>query len=159
MYALKTKVMKNNTLLLLSLFSILVSACCSTKTNEVTSTQGKSDFYDYPWELEYLSGARIAFEGLYPDKKPYIQFKEAESQFGGNTSCNGYSGKYTKKDNSIQFGDVMKTMIFCEGGAEEAYLRMLGKVNKLAFDSEGKLLLLIDDVPVMRFKKIAKPQQ
>jgi heat shock protein HslJ len=151
--------MKKNTLIWLTLWSVLFSACCSTKTKELTTTQGKSDFYDYAWELEYLSGTRIAFEGLYPEKKPFIQFKEAESQFGGNTSCNGYSGKYTKKDNSIQFGDVMKTMIFCEGGAEEAYLRMLGKVNKLAFDSEGKLLLLIDDIPMMRFKKIAKPQQ
>lgn len=49
-------------------------------------------------------------------------------------------------------------MIYCEGGGEEAFLKMLGKVNKIAFDSEGKLLLLLDDVPMMRFKKIQKPQ-
>jgi heat shock protein HslJ len=151
--------MKKHTLIWFALLSILFSACCSTKTKEVTSIQGKSDFYDYAWELEHLSGARIAFEGLYPDKKPYLQFKEAGSQFSGNTSCNGYSGKYTKKENNIQFGDAIKTMIYCEGGGEEAFLKMLGKVNKLAFDSENKLLLLIDDIPMMRFKKIAKPQQ
>jgi heat shock protein HslJ len=151
--------MKKNTLLLLSLFSVLVSACCSTKTNEVRTTASKTAFYDGAWELEYISGPRIAFEGLYPEKKPYILFKESESQFSGNTSCNGYSGTYTKKDNHIQFGDAIKTMIYCEGGGEETFLKMLGKVNKLAFDSDNKLLLLIDDVPMMRFKKIAKPQQ
>jgi heat shock protein HslJ len=150
--------MKKITLILFALWSVLFSACCSTKTKEATNTSGKSDLYDYAWELEYLSGTRIAFEGLYPEKKPFIQFKETESQFGGNTSCNGYSGKYTKKDNSIQFGDAIKTMIYCEGGGEEAFLKMLGKVNKMAFDSEGKLLLLIDDIPMMRFKKINKPQ-
>ncbi len=151
--------MKKNTLLLLALFSMLISACCTTKTNEVRTTASKTAFYDDAWELEYISGPRIAFDGLYPDKKPYIMFKESESQFSGNTSCNGYSGKYTKKDNNIQFGDAIKTMIFCEGGGEETFLKMLGKVNKLAFDSDNKLLLLIDDVPMMRFKKIAKPQQ
>lgn len=151
--------MKKNTLLLLSLFSVLVSACCSTKTNEARTTASKAAFYDGAWELEYISGPRIAFEGLYPEKKPYILFKESESQFSGNTSCNGYSGTYTKKDNNIQFGDAIKTMIYCEGGGEETFLKMLGKVNKLAFDSDNKLLLLIDDVPMMRFKKIAKPQQ
>jgi heat shock protein HslJ len=151
--------MKKYTFLLLSVFSLCLSACCSTKTKEVSTTQGKSDLYDFAWELEYISGPRIAFDGLYPDKKPYIQFKDAGSQFSGNTSCNGYSGKYNKKENSIQFGDAIKTMIYCEGGGEETFLKMLGKVNKLAFDSENKLLLLIDDIPMMRFKKIAKPQQ
>nr|WP_294776961.1 META domain-containing protein [uncultured Flavobacterium sp.] len=150
--------MKKNTLLLLTLCSVLFSACCSTKTKEVSNTIGKSDFYDYAWELEYLSGTRIAFEGLYPENKPFILFKEAGNEFSGNTSCNGYSGKYTKKNNSIQFGNTIKTMIYCEGGGEEAFLKMLGKVNKIAFDSEGKLLLLLDDVPMMRFKKIQKPQ-
>ncbi len=151
--------MKKNTLLLLSLFSILVSACCATKTNDVSASESKTAFYDNTWELEYISGPRIAFDGLYPEKKPYIIFKEAGSQFSGNTSCNSYSGKYTKKENYIQFGNTMKTMAFCEGGGEETFLKMLGKINRFAMDSEGKLLLLIDDIPMMRFKKIAKPQQ
>ncbi len=151
--------MKKNTLLLLSLFSILISACCSTKTNEVRTTASKSAFYDEAWELEYLSGPHIAFESLYPDKKPYILFKEAESQFSGNTSCNDYSGKYTKKDNNILFGNAIKTMIYCEGGGEETFLKMLGKSNKYTIGSDNKLLLLIDGIPAMRFKKIAKPQQ
>lgn len=151
--------MNKKTVLLLLLFSGFFSACCTTKTKEVTSTLGKADFYDYAWELEYLSGTRIAFEGLYPENKPYIMFKDLSNEFGGNTSCNVYSGKYTKKENSIQFGNAIKTMIYCEGGGEEAFLNMLGKVNKFIFDSDGKLLLLTDDVPMMRFKKIAKQQE
>lgn len=143
---------------LLILFSVLISACCSTKTNETKTTDSKTAFYDNAWELEYISGPRIAFNGLYPEKKPYIMFNASENQFSGNTSCNGYSGKYTKKENSIQFADPIKTMMFCEGGGEETFLRTLAKVNKFAIDSDGKLLLLLDDVPMMRFKKIAKPQ-
>lgn len=149
--------MKRNALVLLSLFSILVSACCASKTNEVSTTDSKTAFYDYAWELEYISGPRIAFDGLYPDRKPNIMFKEAGSQFSGNTSCNSYSGKYTKKENYIQFGNTMKTMAFCEGGGEETFLKMLGKINRFSLDSEGKLLLLVDDIPMMRFKKTVKP--
>ncbi len=151
--------MKRKALLLLTLLSILFSACCSTKSKENKTADSKTAFYDNAWELEYISGPRIAFGGLYPEKKPYIMFKEAGSQFSGNTSCNGYSGTYTKKENNIQFGDAIKTMIFCEGGGEETFLKMLSKINKFAIDSEEKLLLLVDDIPMMRFKKIAKPQQ
>ena len=49
-------------------------------------------------------------------------------------------------------------MIFCEGDGEETFFKMLGKANKFAIDSDGKLVLLTDDIPIMRFKKIAKPK-
>ncbi|UPT70377.1 MAG: META domain-containing protein [Flavobacterium sp. JAD_PAG50586_2] len=142
--------------ILILLFPILILGCSATKT-----ATNKTDLYAGTWELEYISGPRIAFEGLYPEQKPYITFNEAESQFGGNNSCNVYSGKYTLKDNTIHFGDAMKTMRYCEGGGEATFMDMLGKVNKFKIDSEGKLLLLIDDIPMMRFnfKKITKPQQ
>jgi heat shock protein HslJ len=147
--------MKNNTLtsLLLSLF--LFSACCTTKTNN--KKESDSSFYDTTWELEYISGTRIAFEGLYPEGKPTITLKKSEMSFGGNSSCNTYSGTFTLKETLIQFGETIQTMRFCEGGGEQAYFGMLKKVNKYTIDSDGKLLFLIDDVPMMRFKKVAKP--
>jgi heat shock protein HslJ len=146
--------MKKSVFLLATLFSLLVSGCCSQKTSD-----GKAAFYDVYWELEYISGPRIAFEGLYPEKKPYIRFTAADNQFGGDSSCNVYSGKYTLKENTIHFGDAIKTMRWCDGGGEQTFLNMLGKINRFAIDSDGKLLLLKDDIPMMRFKKIDKPQQ
>jgi heat shock protein HslJ len=151
--------MSKNIFLLVSLFSVLASGCCSKKNNDAKTSDSKVTFYDTTWELEYISGPRIAFEGLYPETKPYITFTAAENQFGGNSSCNVYSGKFTKKENAIHFGDAIKTMRWCEGGGEETFLNMLGKINKYAIDTDGKLLLLKDDIPMMRFKKIAKPQQ
>lgn len=136
------------------LLPIFILGCSGTKT-----TTGKTGLNEGAWELEYISGPRIAFDGLYPEQKPYITFNEAESQYGGNSSCNVFSGPYTLKNNTIKFGDAIKTMRYCEGGGEETFLKMLGKVNRFAFDSDGKLLLLLDDIPMMRFKKIAKPQR
>lgn len=136
------------------LLPIVILGCSTTKT-----ATGKTNLSDGAWELEYISGPRIAFDGLYPEQKPYVTFNEAESQYGGNSSCNVFSGKYTVKDNTIKFGDAIKTMRYCEGGGEQTFLNMLGKVNKFTIDSDGKLVLLFDDIPMMRFKKIAKPQR
>ena len=79
-------------------------------------------------------------------------------RISGNSSCNGYSGDFTLTENQIKVGEIMQTMRFCEGGGEQSFQTMLKKINKYSFDSEGKLLLLIDDIPMMRFKKIAKRQ-
>ncbi|WP_445454598.1 META domain-containing protein [Flavobacterium sp. 25HG05S-40] len=150
--------MKKCIFLSIILVSILTSGCCSNKMNEAKTNTANPSLYDITWELEYISGPRIGFNGLYPEQKPTITFTAADNQFGGNNSCNVYSGKYTIKDASITFGDAMKTMRFCEGGGEETFMKILGKVTKFSFDNEGKLLLLTDAIPMMRFKKSNKVQ-
>ncbi len=35
------------------------------------------------WELNHISGPRIAFDGLYPDKKPQITFNLPANELGG----------------------------------------------------------------------------
>lgn len=105
------------------------------------------------WELNYISGPRIAFEGLYPDKKPFVSFNFSAKELVGNTTCNGFSSKYTMNRNNIKFADALKTMMFCEGGGEETFLNMLKKVNKYALTDVNTLTFMIDDVAVMRFSK------
>ncbi|HOD10438.1 MAG TPA: META domain-containing protein [Flavobacterium sp.] len=145
--------MKKATLILLLITSVFAGCKCAKSDTTSTAT-----IYDNGWELEYLSGTRIAFEGLYPETKPTIQFDKTEMRISGNSSCNGYSGDFTLTENQIKVGEIMQTMRFCEGGGEQSFQTMLKKINKYSFDSEGKLLLLIDDIPMMRFKKIAKRQ-
>ncbi|CAN5427839.1 hypothetical protein BH20BAC1_BH20BAC1_01510 [soil metagenome] len=52
----------------------------------------------------------------------------------GNTTCNGFSSKFTMNENNISFADPLKTMMFCEGGGEETFLNMLKKVNKYSLN-------------------------
>lgn len=131
----------------LLLFVFILSSCNSTKK---MTTDG---LYDVSWELEYLSGPKIAFTGLYPDKKPKIVFNEATGKAVGNNSCNGYAADFRLYDNKISFGEPgPTTMMFC-GEGEKFFLNTIKKVNNYKIDSDGKLNLLIDDVPMMRFKK------
>ena len=103
------------------------------------------------WELNYISGIRIAFDGLYPEKKPTIRFELGQSMISGNSSCNGFSSKYTMNGNAIKFAPPLATMMACPGNGEKTFTDMLQKVNKYALSDDNTLNFLIDDVAVMRF--------
>ncbi len=108
------------------------------------------------WGLEYLSGPRIAFDGLYPDKKPQISFNKATRKVEGNNSCNGYSAAYTLVNDDLSFGDPdPTTMMYC-GEGEKFFLSTMKKINKYKIDGDGKLNLMIGEVPMMRFKKMTQ---
>lgn len=132
----------------------LAMTSCSGSKNAI-SKSSESALYDITWELEYLSESQKDFKEMYPDKNPFIQFKKANTQFSGNTGCNDFGGIYHQKVNAIRFEIQRTTMAYCESGGEEAFLKMLSQINRFAIDNDGKLLLLTDDIPMMRFKKIS----
>ncbi len=103
------------------------------------------------WELNYISGIRIAFDGLYPEKKPFIRFDLANSKINGNTGCNGFSSKYSIKGNTIKFAPGISTMMACPGNGEKAFTEMLKKVNGYSISNDTTLNFLIGDIAVMRF--------
>lgn len=145
--------MKKYTLAVVSVLTLLFASCNASK--ETKSAGG--NIYDTTWELEYISGPRIAFEGLYPNKKPQITFDQKETKVYGNNGCNGYSAPYTLNGKSLTFGEPgPATMMFCEGGGEQQFLQQMKKITSYEIDKDGKLNLIQGDVPMMRFKKTAK---
>ncbi|MCR9263771.1 MAG: META domain-containing protein [Flavobacteriaceae bacterium] len=133
------------------------SILCSLVLILTISCNPKSDapaeLFGSTWELEYISGPRIAFDGLFPNKKPQISFDQESGKVLGNDSCNGYSAEYTLDGNTISFGEPgPTTMMFC-GGGERQFLTMMQKIDGFALE-EGKLNLLIGEVPMMRFTKV-----
>ncbi|MDQ2864010.1 MAG: META domain-containing protein, partial [Bacteroidota bacterium] len=104
------------------------------------------------WELKYVSALKNPFDSVYAQKKPYITFNLATNEISGITSCNGFTSKYTMDGNKIHIEDGLKTMMFCEGGGEEAFLNMLKKVNKYAING-NTLTFIAGDIAVMRFAK------
>jgi heat shock protein HslJ len=86
--------------------------------------------------LNYISGPRIAFEGLYPNKEPQLVFAIPKLEVGG-----------------INFGDGRSTMMACEGIGEPTFLKTLKQVNGYAVSDENVPTLLVGDVAMMRFVK------
>ena len=140
--------MKKNVFITLFVLAIISYSCSSTKK------LASEDLYNATWELEYISGPRIAFNGLFPDKKPQIAFNKETQKAEGNNSCNGYSADFTLNGDAISFGEPgPTTMMYC-GEGEKVFLSTMKKINKYSIDTDGKLNLMIDNVSMMRFKKL-----
>ncbi|GGF11275.1 META domain-containing protein [Flavobacterium limi] len=108
------------------------------------------------WELNYITGPRIAFEGLYPNKKPNINFNTKENVVSGNNSCNSYTGKLIVTENKIDFTQPMiATKMMClDGQGEQVFMNTLSKVTSYSITDDGKTLNFISgDVATMRFTK------
>jgi heat shock protein HslJ len=109
------------------------------------------------WELNYISGSRIAFDGLYPRKKPTIYFDVASQRVSGNTSCNNFNGKLNAEGNRISFKDpmAMTKMMCMDGNGESVFLDTLQKIDKWSVTDGNTLNLIMGDIGMMRFVKIA----
>jgi len=142
--------MKKN-IFVISLLLFLFLACKPTQSvmKTTTSLQGT-------WELNYITGPRIAFEGLYPNKKPIITFDLKENKVSGNNSCNQYFGTLNSDGSSINFKDAKMgmNMMSCPGNGENTYMKTLEQIDSYSISEDGKTLnFLMGDIAMMRFEK------
>lgn len=106
------------------------------------------------WELNYISGPKITFEGLYPEKKPTIIFNMTDSSASGNSSCNSYTVPVEVDGDKISFGEGLATLMACEGDGESIYFQTLRKVETYKISEDSNTLeLIMDGVPTMRFER------
>lgn len=128
-------------------------AACTTMKPGTIGNGGLSGLSG-TWELNYISGPRIAFNGLYPAKKPTIKFDITEKRFSGNTSCNSFSGALVADDATVNFtGPMMMTKMACPGEGEATFLEMLKKASHYDITSDTTLNFMMGDIAIMRFKK------
>lgn len=137
--------------LIVTFIVLTLTACHATKntTNSSNSLQGE-------WVLTYISGPRIAFEGLYPNEKPTINFDLVSHKVFGKNSCNNYSGMIKIEGSKINFKDskMAVTMMACPGNGDGVYMNMLEKVDSYTISNDGKELLMMGDgVRLLRFEK------
>jgi heat shock protein HslJ len=137
-------------ILSLTLFCSVLISCNSVKTASVqkAALQGA-------WELNYISGPRIAFEGLYPNDAPIITFDLKENRVSGKNSCNSYSGTLNADESKINFKQpMMVTKMFCPGEGENVYMNTLQKIDSYSVSEDGKTLnFIMGDIVMMRFEK------
>ena len=105
------------------------------------------------WELEFITGPRIAFSRLYPNKKPTSTFDTAAETVTGTDSCNGQSSDYTLDGSAIAFGEPGPTTLMYCGQGERVFRDTLAKVDRASVDAAGKLVLSMGDVAMMRFQR------
>jgi len=135
---------------------IIVCPCLflSCSSGKKSSSQNSLSALEGTWQLNYITGPRIVFDGLYPDKKPKITFDLEKKKVSGNTSCNNFSGEVTASGHKIHFPEAMAmTKMACPGEGETVFLQTLKKVNSYDVTAGYTLTLLMDDVAMMRFTR------
>lgn len=139
--------MKKQTLLVFALLSVFLMSCSTNMMGD------NSKLYDNGWELEYITGPKIAFQGLFPDEKPVISFNKSTNMVTGSTGCNGYNTQYKMSGKMISLEvPATTTMRYC-GEGEAVFLKTMKEVKSYRMSTDGKLELLMNDVVMMRFKK------
>lgn len=104
------------------------------------------------WEVDYISGPRIAFDGLYPDKKPTITFNLPDTVATGNSSCNNFRSSVKIEGSNIKFGMPASTRMACPGAGESTFFKTLASINKFGI-SGNTLNLIMGDIAVMRLQR------
>jgi heat shock protein HslJ len=130
---------------------IVFTACNSSRSVLKTTVTLKGT-----WQLNFITGPRIAFDGLYPDKKPTITFDLAANKVFGNNSCNQYFGTLQIDGNKINFKDAKMgmTMMACPGIGETTYMKTLEQIDSYSISEDGKTLnFIMGDIAMMRFEK------
>ncbi|WP_163408233.1 META domain-containing protein [Flavobacterium ajazii] len=142
--------MKNISILIFCSFLLISCSVFKCKKKDaVSKLEGN-------WELNYITGPRIAFDGLYPNKKPTINFNIKENQVSGNSSCNSFTGKLNVNGNKIDFTQpmAMTKMMCLDGQGEQVFMAALQKITSYTITDDGKTLNLISgDIASMRFVK------
>lgn len=135
------------------LFSIILISISALMACNTMKQNPSSQKLAGQWELNYITGVRIAFEGLYPEAKPTLNFAAPFKEVSGNTSCNAFSTKLSIEGQKITISQPgAMTMRHCEGEGEMRFMEMLKKVNNYSVDG-NTLTLLHNDVTAMTFTK------
>lgn len=144
--------MRRTTLVMLA--AIVTLSSCNALKNTVEASSDLSKLGG-TWELSYISGPRIAFNGLYPGNKPKMTFALSDKRVSGNSSCNSFSGKLVADDTSINFNEPMiATKMACPGEGEAVFFETLKKVNKYTITGDTTLNFMMGDIAIMRFRKL-----
>lgn len=95
-----------------------------------------TSLYEKKWLLKNI---HIKEEVRQVNTKAFIRFDEEKKSAGGNGSCNSFGGSVTVHENTIHFGNLISTKMYCEGvqEIENLFFDRLGKVNQYSINDKN----------------------
>lgn len=119
--------MKN---ILFSLLVLLVLSAC---------TSGSAASIEGQWKLVSLGGPATQLN-VDPQIETSIEFSQGD--LSGNVGCNGFGGEYSVDGDTITFGPIMSTMMFCEELAVQESTTLAVLQEKATFEQDGDTLTI-----------------
>lgn len=130
-------------ILLSSLLVLLIFISCKETKNVAENVA--MDIPSGKYEIRSVQGKVL-------NSKQYISFIASEKKISGKTDCNGYMGGYTIDKNTINFGHVTATKMYCEEHvmeAEHLFFRALKNTTSFLIDNNMLTLISGDTGTVM----------
>ncbi len=136
-------------------FSFALILVILTGCNSARTAVSKETLTANPWELSSIGGKAVD-PGKYPNGLPDAKFTN-DSRVSGHGGCNGYSGSYTL-DASGKFsaGQLMSTKMFCQGVAEDEYIKTFTKADMAKIDGKNLVLYHGNDAVLVFVPKATK---
>jgi heat shock protein HslJ len=127
------------------ILSILLSLQCSSK-----KISKQPPGLENTWTLEELVGFKHSLDGN--KGRPLLKINLEEANYGGNSGCNSYSGKFRKSEKGIEFMPALMTKMACnDNGLERAYITALESATNYLIE-ENQLKLTSKQVVIAVFK-------
>lgn len=124
--------MKKKMIMILFVLAALALAACSPGSAPAPSLEGG-------WSLVSFGPASSQMPAV-PDVETSIEFKDG--QMSGNVGCNGFGGEYSVDGDTITFGPVVSTMMYCEAVAEQESGTLAVFHEKATFALDGDKLTI-----------------
>ncbi len=113
----------------------------------VVDFEGESDTSKMTLSMKEWKWIKTAYNGdkeIFPTKKDafFATFTD-EGKVSFKTDCNTMNTDFTTIDDTLSFGPMASTKMFCEGSQELEFGAMLRDVEKYSFTSRGELILTL----------------
>lgn len=114
---------------------------CATEKESITEMK---------WFLQEIDGDREVI--IQNDNVPYLEFDLESSKAGGNASCNRFFADYHIVDNTLNFGLIATTKMYCADTSDQEYrfLHALERVDSFKI-SDNILYLFEGDIVILVF--------
>jgi heat shock protein HslJ len=124
-------------IIIFSIFFILtlITSCKTT----LKGAASKENLTSKRWELSMMEGKSVV-AAQYPNGLPDAVFS-SDNRVSGHGGCNRYGGSFTlDAEGNLKLSQMISTKMFCEGVAENEFMKALAKVNKAKVEGENLVL-------------------
>jgi len=108
--------------------------------NEEIEDSEMLSVYDKTWKwvsAEYNDGRMVT-----PNRADAFTLTFAEdNSFSASTDCNGVGGRVVMNDSQISFGEMMSTLMYCEGSQEQIFTQLLSDATEYHITANDELVL------------------
>jgi len=97
------------------------------------------------WSVVAVNNQSGGVQSVVIDSEPTLTFDEESSGVTGSTGCNDFSGNYSTDSDSIEFGDLAITQMFCEDTADQEVWMMAALADATTYTVDSQTLELFDE--------------